>query len=83
MGLPAAMQVQGGARRFAHAFYVCNALMFASYLPLRRLMADPAAVEGVNARLFGYVRARARTSRSQDADPRCRVRAHRSAKRRS
>jgi hypothetical protein len=81
MGLSAALQVQGGARRFAHAYYVCNALMFASYVPLRRLMAEPAAVEGVNARLFGYVRARARTSRAWDADPRCRVRAHRSARR--
>jgi hypothetical protein len=50
------MSVQGGLRRFAHAHYVCNALVVASYVPLRRLMADPAAVEGVNARLFGYVR---------------------------
>ena len=51
------MNVQGGVRRFAHAYYVCNVLMLASYVPLRRLMAEPAAVEGVNARLFGYVRA--------------------------
>ena len=51
------MKVQGGLRRFAHAHYVCNVLALASYVPLRRLMADPAAVEGVNARLFGYVRA--------------------------
>ena len=53
------MKVQGGVRRFLHAYYVCSAAIVASYVPLRRLMSEPAAVEGVNARLFGYVRARA------------------------
>ena len=56
MRLPAALKVQGGFGRFAHAYYVCNLLMLASYLPLRRLMAEPAAVQGINARLFVYVR---------------------------
>lgn len=51
------LRLQGGWARFLHAYYFGNALLLASYVPLRLLMADPAAVEGVNARLFGYVRA--------------------------
>jgi hypothetical protein len=53
------MKVQGGLRRFLHAHYVCTVVVLASYIPLRRLMSEPAAVEGVSARLFAYVRARA------------------------
>ena len=48
-----------GLRRFLHAHYVCSVAVLASYIPLRRLMSEPAAVEGVSARLFTYVRAKA------------------------
>lgn len=43
-------------RRFAHAYYVLNVLVLASYLPLRRHLAEPAAVEGTHAQLPKYVR---------------------------
>ena len=56
------MKVQGGLRRFCHAHYVCSVAVLASYIPLRRLMSEPAAVEGVSARLFAYVRATAARS---------------------
>ena len=43
-------------KRFAHAYYVGNALVVASYWPLRRLMAEAGATEGPHARLFTYER---------------------------
>ena len=68
------MKVQGGLRRFMHAHYVCSLAVVASYIPLRRLMSEPAAVHGVSARLFAYVRASAALPRQPSprvADLRC------------
>ena len=42
------------AWRFLHAYYVAHALLFASYSPLKALLADAAAVEGPHAKLGSY-----------------------------
>jgi hypothetical protein len=46
----------GGLSRFAHAYYVGNLLVIASYALLRNRLAEPAAVEGPHARLPTYER---------------------------